>query len=263
MHPPDVPPGDIEEASSSVIGLAWDYEAGTQLPPHRHLRHQLLYASVGVMRIVVPKGIWVVPPLRAVWLPGGTVHEVRAVGALSMRTLYFHPESCREMPSDVVVCEVSPLLRELVLRAVERRVLRNIEQSDSFLIGLIREEIREAPSVPLLLPRPSDPRLRRVTEALETDLADDRPLAAWARAVGASARTLARLFIKETGLSFAEWRRQARLVASLERLAEGVPIKSVAAGVGYTPSAFVTMFQRALGTTPGRYFRSGDGRDDP
>ena len=146
------------------------FQAGTQLPPHHHLRHQLLYASIGVMQIVVPKGIWVVPPLRAVWLPGGTVHEVRAVGALSMRTLYFHPESCREMPPFVVVCEVSPLLRELVLRAVELRVLRNAEQRDSLLIGLIREEVREASSVPYTL-NLSNQVLKRLTEnpAIDTE----------------------------------------------------------------------------------------------
>jgi AraC-like DNA-binding protein len=120
---------------------------------------------------------------------------------------------------------------------------------------LILDEIRQLPVAPLHLPEPADGRLRSITTALRTDPTDDRTLDTWARAVGASTRTLARLFLAETGMTFRQWQRQARLLAGLVRLAAGQPVTVVALEVGYeSPSAFIAMFKRALGTTPGQYF---------
>ena len=122
-------------------------------------------------------------------------------------------------------------------------------------LGLIPGEIRALPALPLHLPWPADARLRRVCEALKADPAENRTLEDWARASGASARTLARLFRKETGMSFGGWRQQARLLEALGRLASGSPVTTVALDLGYqSPSAFTSMFRRALGTSPTRYF---------
>jgi AraC-like DNA-binding protein len=110
---------------------------------------------------------------------------------------------------------------------------------------------------PLHLPQPRDPRLRAVTGALLRDPGDARSLTAWSRHAGASARTLARGFLRETGMGFGAWRQQARLLRALELLAEGEPVTRVALELGYAgPSAFIAMFRRALGATPGRYFRA-------
>jgi AraC-like DNA-binding protein len=104
---------------------------------------------------------------------------------------------------------------------------------------------------------PADERARRVAEQILADVTDDRPLAAWGREVGASARTLARLFVADTGLTFARWRTHARLAAALRLLAAGERVGTVAYLVGYgTPSAFVAAFRRGLGTTPASAFRS-------
>lgn len=95
----------------------------------------------------------------------------------------------------------------------------------------------------------------RLCAALRRNPADARTLDAWGVAVGASARTLARLFMTETGLSFAAWRAQVRLLAALARLAAGEKVTSVALDLGYdSPSAFIAMFRRQLGVTPSRYF---------
>jgi AraC-like DNA-binding protein len=119
-----------------------------------------------------------------------------------------------------------------------------------------------ARAAPLHLPLPRDPRLLAITERLTVDPADKRSLAAWARTAGASARTLARLFHRETGLGFAHWRQQARLLRALERLAAGDPVTTVALDLGYEgPSAFIAMFRSRLGATPGRYFGRADAPD--
>jgi AraC-like DNA-binding protein/quercetin dioxygenase-like cupin family protein len=248
-------PGDVQDAGVTLIGLAVDYPAGTRIPRHRHLRHQFLYAVDGVMSVRVTEGEWIVPPLRAVWIPAPTEHTVTAKGRLAMRTLYFHPDCGESIPTACRVVDVAPLLRELVLRAVEMGQLRRDDRGDARLLAMIIDEIRALPETPLHLPEPRDARLRRVTEALRAQPADDRPLAAWARVAGASPRTLARLFRQETGMSFGQWRRQARLATALEGLAAGKSVKSVAIDAGYaSSSAFVAMFRRALGTTPARYF---------
>ncbi len=105
------------------------------------------------------------------------------------------------------------------------------------------------------LPEPEDPRLKRIAAALGADPGDPRTLAAWGKEVGASVRTLSRRFLAETGMTFRQWQRQARLHAALVRLAQREPVTRVALDLGYdSPSAFIHAFRRALGTTPGQYF---------
>ncbi|KQY37527.1 MULTISPECIES: helix-turn-helix transcriptional regulator [Nocardia] len=94
-----------------------------------------------------------------------------------------------------------------------------------------------------------------VAEALLDNPADDRTLADWGPHAAASSRTLARAFRAETGMTFAQWRTQIRLAASLTPLADGVPVTRIAARVGYrSASAYVAAFRRAVGTSPGQYF---------
>lgn len=238
-----------------MIGLAVDYPARTRIRPHRHRRHQFLYAGSGVMRVGVPRGQWIVPPQRAVWIPAATEHSVSTSRRLQMRTLYLHADDSLDAPTDCRVLDVTPLLRELVFRAVEHGEILSGDARHLRLAAMILDEIVTLPAAPLLLPEPSDERLRRITGALRREPADDRSLAAWARIAGASARTLSRHFGAETGMTFIQWRRQARLVLALELLASGRSVKAVAIETGYSSSsAFVTMFRKALGTTPGRYF---------
>src|SRR3546814_638212 len=114
---------------------------------------------------------------------------------------------------------------------------------------------------PRCLPLRRDVRMRRIAEALLADPADTRALGDWAKAAAASERTLARLFVRETGMTFGAWRERLRLTAAVARLAEGQPVTSVAFDLGYqSPSAFIAMFRRCLGDTPGRYLKRTAGR---
>jgi AraC-like DNA-binding protein len=239
-----------------VVGLAAHYPDGSRIPRHRHAVAQLVYATAGVMTVTTRDGEWVVPPLRAVWVPPLVAHAIRMTGAVDMRTVYLARALCAPLPRACGVVSVTPLLRELVLRAVAFPKRYAERGPEARLAAVLVDEIRSAPAVPLHLPQPSDPRALRVARALLADAADPRPLGGYAREAGASARTLARLFRRETGLSFAAWRQQLRLLRALERLAAGDPVTAVALDLGYAgPSAFVAMFRRALGVPPGRYFR--------
>ena len=250
-------PDELDATPRTVVAWSDSYRAGFQVTPHRHRRAQLLYAAEGVMRVTTPEGSWVVPPHRAVWVPPAVSHSIRMSSAVMMRTLYIEPAAAAPLPARCCVVSVPPLLRELILRAMELPLLYDTEGAQGRLVALILDEIRALPALPLHLPVPSEPRLARICGALLDHPEDGRALEQWARSAGASGRTLARLFRRETGMSFGAWRQQARLIEALTRLGAGEPVTHVALDLGYdSPSAFTAMFRRSLGVTPSRYFAS-------
>ena len=172
-----------------------------------------------------------------------------------MRSVYVRDEPAAELPISCGVVGVTPLLRELILTAADAPQLYDVNGRDGQIMDLILSEIRSSPVMPLHLPEPADSRLNQITTAIRKNPADTRTLEEWGQHAGASPRTLARLFPAETGMTFRHWQQQARLLEGLMRLAEGEAVTSVALEVGYeNPSAFISMFRRTLGITPGRYF---------
>ncbi|MEM9681717.1 MAG: helix-turn-helix transcriptional regulator [Pseudomonadota bacterium] len=245
----------LEALPQPVVAYRRDLADGETIPPHRHRRAQLVYASEGVMTVTTDDGAFVVPPQRAVWLPGGVEHRIDARGAVAMRTLYVGPDAAPGLPRDVCVLHVTPLLRELLLAAVDLPQPFGRNSPEHRLMSVILDQIQALPVAPLALPMPKDRRLRRLVRALMADPADGRSLDRWAPEAGASARTLARLFKRETGMTFRAWRQQLRLLRAMEMLAAGQSVTTVALDLGYdSPSAFSAMFRRTLGTTPKRYF---------
>ncbi|MEQ1508305.1 MAG: helix-turn-helix transcriptional regulator [Myxococcota bacterium] len=218
---------------------------------------QLAFASRGVMTVTTRAGVWVVPPHRAVWIPAGEVHGVRTSGRVALRTLYLRPElGAGRLPRVCTALHVTPLVRELVLHAASRNTLRRDVAADCNLAAVIVDQLVISPLEPLQLPMPRDDRARSAATEIQDDPA--RPLSIVARRAGASLRTLERLFLRDTAMPLGRWRRRARLIHALKLLAEGVPVAGVASEVGYeTTSAFIAVFRRELGTTPGRYFADG------
>ncbi len=247
-------PIDFQRVPRPVAAMAKDFADGFHIAPHTHERAQLIFAARGVMTVSADSGSWVVPPQRAVWMPGGVRHEIVMSGAVSMRTLYVRADAAAAQPPVVRVIAVSALLRELILRACAMPVLYDEASAEGRVMALLLDEIAALPSVALDLKMPADPRIERICQALRAAPGDSRTLDDWAREAGVSGRTLARLFVKETGLSFSDWRQQARLLGALARLAAGQPITRIAVDLGYdSPSAFTAMFRRALGAPPSRY----------
>jgi AraC-like DNA-binding protein/quercetin dioxygenase-like cupin family protein len=255
------------DESQPVSAVGADFPAGEVLPRHRHRRAQLVYAVEGVMTVETDAGLWVVPPLRAVWVPAGVVHSIRMTGNVRMRTLYFEPSRVAPVgvPERPAVLTVSPLLRELIVRVVESVGVGSVDAASDGrardprrlgpTVALLLEELVEAPVGPLEIPVPADARLARITDTLRADPSDGRDMAAWARLAGMSERTLARAFPEATGMSLARWRQQVRLLRALERLAIGESVTAVTMDLGYgSVSAFVKLFRENFGVTPGRYF---------
>ena len=238
-----------------IVTRPRDYAASRRTGLHWHVRAQLLYASKGVMKVSTAKGSWVVIPQRAVWIPATEPHDLETLGPISLRSLFIQPDAAQGLPTECCVVNVSPLLRELIAAACELPNTYSLGGRDEHLMMLILDEIRAVSVAPLHLPEPTDPRLVQIAAAIRRHPADNRSLDAWGRKVGASSRTLARLFVAETGLTFRQWQQQARLLESLVRLADGEAVTTVAMEVGYdSASAFIAMFRRVLGTTPKQYF---------
>lgn len=249
-------PGNLRDPRQPVVTVSHDTPGEHRFPLHRHFRAQLVYASAGVMMVTSSEGAWVVPPQQAVWVPAGVDHEVYSSGPLSMRSLYVHPEACAGLPEECCVMAVEPFLRELIVKVAELAQREQVPGSYDRLVGVVLDELRELRAAPLHLPLPRDPRLKAVTDSLMASPGDNRDLGDWGRRAGASGRTLARLFRRETGMTFAGWRRRMRLLAAVSRLGAGESVTAVAYDLGYhSPSAFVAMFRRSLGTSPGRYLR--------
>jgi AraC-like DNA-binding protein len=253
----DPHPGDLEDPGRPVVAVASDHRGPHHFPLHHHFRAQLVYAVAGVMTVSTCEGTWVVPPQQAVWVPPGVRHEVGSAAALAMRTLYIHPVATEGLPRTCCVVTVPPLLKELILTAATLAERYSPDGPEARLMAVIPDRLRSLEPEPLHLPLPADRRLRAITDALTGQPADGRSLADWARTAGASERTLARLFRRETGMTFGAWRQRLRLLSAVSRLAEGQSVTSVAYDLGYeSPSAFVAMFRRELGASPGRYLRA-------
>lgn len=210
------------------------------------------------MTVRTARGLWVVPSHRAVWMPAGMEHEIETSGFVAMRTLYLDTTLSDSFPTQCVVVSVSPLLRELVLHACGIGVLSGANAEQARLIAVLVDQMRVLPTVPFQLPLPSDPRAQRAARAILTAPGDEHSIDEICRQAGASRRTLERLFFAETGMTTGLWRQQARVLRGLQLLGAGHNVTSVALDVGYSgTSAFVAMFKKAIGTTPGAYARRG------
>ncbi|NUS14853.1 MAG: helix-turn-helix transcriptional regulator [Streptomyces sp.] len=235
--------------------------AGEGIDAHVHAEHQIHYAGRGVLTVTTGAGTWIAPGNRALWVPAGTVHSHRAHGHLDLHTIGL-PASVNPLGLDApAALSVGPLLRELILAytrddgtagppgAAVRPELRRMRE-------VLLDQLRASPQQPVHLPMPSDPRLGAVCELLHRDPADGRTLAALGARAGAGERTLSRLFRDELGMTFPQWRTQLRLYHAVVLLSEGAPVTAVALRCGWSsPSAFIDVFRRAFGHTPGVHLR--------
>jgi len=234
--------------------------ADVVVPAHRHPWAQLAYPTRGAMRVAAAGMQWIVPAFRAVWIPPDIDHEVIMLGRVELCTLYIDAGAAPLPLEACTVVEVSPLLRALIAALVPGQDEIGPEDGGDarrqLIMQLALAEIRVAPPLSLGLPMANDRRLKSLCEAMMAEPASGRSLGEWAKVVGASERTLARLFASEMDSSFGTWRQQLRLALAVDQIGRGHPLAQVAANVGYANlAAFSAMFKRALGVPPSRFAR--------
>ena len=236
-----------------AVGLErFEMLRGQTFQRHVHEIHQLAWASSGVVMVDVDDRCWVLPPNLALWIPAGVWHATVALRASVLQGIYLQPDGCPTSWGTPTVVAVSPLARQLIEHLAGEGLSTPARlRAEAVLFDVLSPVDRAAIDLPL----PTDPRARQVADLLLADPTDRRSLDQFAAHVRSSPRTLLRLFLAETGLSFNEWRVHARLQAATAYLAEGHPVGLVAKMVGYaTPSAFVAAFRRVTGRTPAAYF---------
>jgi AraC-like DNA-binding protein/quercetin dioxygenase-like cupin family protein len=252
-------PRDYQRVARPFAAMAKSFADGFEIEPHSHQRDQLIYAVSGLMRVRTERDAWIVPPDRAVYLPARMTHSISMRGDVEMRTLYIARDAAPGLPAGATVMAVSRLLRELVLALIDEPLLYDPAGRGGAIVSLIVSEITRAQRLPLVIPMPRDPRLRRVCARLLADPSDLRTLDGWSEIAGASARTLARLFDSELDLTFTAWRQRVRFHNALEAIARDEPIERIARLNGYrSPSAFAAAFRSVMGHAPTDRARAGD-----
>ena len=247
--------GDL---SRVIVARRTSYDHGHHIKPHWHERAQFVFAVAGTMRVRTARRVWIVPPSRALWVPAREVHEIQMFGVVEMHSLYLDETADAGMPSTCVVLNVVPLVKELIVRTVALPHDYDENSADGLLVQLLVAEIRRLPPCALDLPLPESADLTQLCERVLADLSARRPCDLDAGEMRTSTRTLYRRFLRETGISFARWKQQARLLESIRRLTAGAQVTEVALDLGYeSPSAFSTMFRRALGIAPRAFAAAG------
>jgi AraC-like DNA-binding protein len=231
-----------------VAALARSDPPGTQIAPHLHARDQLIYAIRGVMTIRANGFIWTIPPSHGMWMPAHAVHQIHMDTEVEMRTLYFQPGTVTGQGRGCQVLAITPLLRELILRAMTVPPRYALDSADARLMDLIVDEVGRLEPRPLSLKLPTDKR-----QWLIEDPGHAGSIAELGHRVGLSERSVIRLFPQETGLSLHRWRQQARLMRAFALSDQGMNIGQLADELGYaSASAFGKMFAKQFGQAPRR-----------
>jgi AraC-like DNA-binding protein len=266
--PPLDPRRYAPSAARPVRAKSRSLDGFMDIQAHLHTWGQFVFSVTGVVRVSTDRATFLVPPSRGVWIPAGVVHAVTAVERCELRTLYLRdPPDEGEVWAENRVLEVSPLLRELAVQLARDEVEPAetmaipvaepvaVADREGWIGKLILDEIRRAPSLQLGVALPTDKRLRRLCEAVLAEPMRHASLDDWAAEVGASARTVSRLFRQELGSSYAQWRQQALLAEALRLAAHRKPMQVIAAELGYaSASAFTAMVTRTVGMPPSRFF---------
>lgn len=246
----------IESTSNSLISRRIKMVKNEHDRPHKHPWHQLILARNGTLKTCTPMAQYYVPQQRGVLIPSGCVHESWAITEAEFIGIYFDPKSCFIESSQCYCVELTPLFRELVLELLNfpKFDVQHNDQNQR-LVQVFFDLLKAQTQISLEILLPKDKRLNAIVNAQLNDPASNQSLSAWAKRVGASERTLSRLFIKETGQTFRRWRQKVKMVSALSYLAQGRSIQEVAMLVGYdSTSAFIQGFKQVFNKTPQRYF---------
>lgn len=228
-------------------------QSDAEQPIHRHRKGQLVLALHGGVTCEVPHALWMVPPRHAVWIPGGMPHSNRATENAQIYFLFIEPGAA-PLPDECCTLAISPLVRELIQQLAKTPNYPR-EGPTARLAAVLLEQLPLAPVQQLHFPVSNHPSIRRMSHALEHNPADRSTAAQWASRLAMSERSLARLVRRETGLTFGRWRQQLHLLVALQQLAGGATVQQAAGTLGYdSVTAFITMFKKALGKPPARYF---------
>ncbi|WP_226082549.1 helix-turn-helix transcriptional regulator [Mycetocola spongiae] len=245
-----------EDAPFGVLTIRFDVADNTQWSPHTHASQELLWGNEGSLAVETAEGLFAVPAMMGLWIPAGVEHAVRAAGRTGFYCTHVALPVHPGLAGRTTAVGLTPLIRALILHGHENDMEPDLRRQSELLLARLLEPVA---TQAITLPLPRDERLAAICRHLIAHPDDMRSLEAWGQRVGGSARNLSRLFQRETGLTFEQWRLHARMRVAVALLASGEAVNTVSRRVGYrTPSAFVQAFRKIMGHTPGQYTPSAE-----
>lgn len=244
----------ILDPTRPVLTHGRDMQAETNIAKHSHPRGQLLWAEKGVLRITCEEFVWVVPPTHAIWIPSYQQHQVSSETKSTLRNLYIDPSyPIRRDEKRVAMLIMTPLMREVVLKLSDNK--HSLTDNRNKNLGLVAiDELEVLEPFNNEIHTGQDPRLQRLISYIVQNPNQHLPLPALSSLVGASVRTIERLFKTETGMTFRQWRSRFRLMNSLGEFSQGKNSTTVAHELGYkSVSSFIATFKAQFGCTPQQY----------
>jgi AraC-like DNA-binding protein len=223
------------------------------LPFHEHEEGQLTFAASGMVQIHTDAGVWLVPPQLAAWVPAGVRHRLETMTEAELWMVHCDPAAVKvwNVPTSLdraFALRVTPLLRSLLDEAVS---IDPASDKAELVVRLMLYELTAMPDAPTFLPLPTSPLGRRVADLVVADRQNQMDLVEIASRAATSVRTISRLFPTETGLTLKAWRQRARIVRTIERLAQGDAPAEIAREAGFaSTAAYSYAFRQITATTP-------------
>ncbi|RKP57806.1 AraC family transcriptional regulator [Pararobbsia silviterrae] len=240
----------------AVYFRAYRIPAGTLVEPHAHDWCQFAFARRGIMHVRVSHSGLVVPPQYGMWLPAGTPHSVWAPEDVDLESLYIAAPAITAAITQCRVVVVTDLVRALIHHLCTT-IGEDYDEhgKDGLKVRVLLDLLSELRDAPLTLPLPEDTNLRHLCEQLQADPGNASGVGDWASTLNMSERTLARRFLKQTGMTFHHWKQRLRLLRSLDMLKDGASVTAVAIDLGYSStSAFIFAFRSLFGCAPGQFY---------
>jgi AraC-like DNA-binding protein len=254
--------GYVVDRKRPVLSLLFQETGPHRTTAHRHPRAQIVFPIEGSYWVLTDQGNWLVLPNQAVWIPPEVNHEIMSHNSVKSLLLFVDGAYVDTLPQQCVTVNVSPLLRELIKKAVANGNNFELNGPEARLVSVMLDELNSMTPAPFYLPLSTNRILSRTMTYLIENPGDRRGLEVLAKDVGASPRTLSRLFSRETGMTYSQWRLRLRLMEAVERLGQGQTIAQVTFDLGYSSdSTFIDVFRRSLGITPGQYVNQVTDRD--
>lgn len=251
---PDIDPDGLPRAVTSF--LVQRKENDDELPIHKHRKGQLVVSAEGAITCRTLDGIRIVPSNGAVWVPGGVPHRI-AISDNGRSYCVFIDQDVAPLPNSCATFSISPMLREMIFHLAKLPSLYPLEGPTSRLVTVILDELAQMKAEPLHFAVTSHPKIQHIAAELVAAPDDRRPLREWAATVAMSERTLARLILKHTGMTFGRWRQQLHIVIAVQKLSQGGTLQIISQELGYeSPSAFTAMFKKHMGQPPRRYLQA-------
>ena len=221
---------------------------------HSHNWGQFVYSKKGVIVVKTCTDKYIIQPEQGMWLISNTLHEVMALSDVTLTSLYINNEISQQLSVACKILEVNEFLKCLMKEASTIPSNYYWQSSDGRLLRLIVDRLSLASEVRLNLPYPKDGRLTKLLGKMQESPSDRKSLNEWGKIIGASSRTISRLFKQETGLNYSEWRARFLIQTAISRLVLGDSITSISLFLGYdSTAAFTYMFKEKTGVTPKKY----------